>query len=117
MNHNFESMTRIRSHFQESAELAQQLLRDVSFLESTEAGAQLIVQALSKGGKVLTCGNGGSMCDAMHFAEEMSGRYRDNRKPFAAIALSDPSALTCIGNDFGFEHVFAKENDHLSVYV
>ena len=113
MNHNFESMTRIHSHFQESAELAQQLLRDESFLESTEAGAQLIVRALSKGGKVLTCGNGGSMCDAMHFAEEMSGRYRDNRKPFAAIALSDPSALTCIGNDFGFEHVFERQVEAL----
>jgi len=49
------------------------------------------------------------MCDAMHFAEELSGRYRDDRKPFAALSLSDPSALTCIGNDYGFEHVFARQ--------
>ena len=53
------------------------------------------------------------MCDAMHFAEELSGRYRDDRKPFAALSLSDPSAMTCIGNDYGFEHVFARQTQAL----
>jgi len=61
----------------------------------------------------MSCGNGGSMCDAMHFAEELSGRYRDDRKPFAAMSLSDPSALTCIGNDYGYEHVFARQTSAL----
>ena len=53
------------------------------------------------------------MCDAMHFAEELSGRYRENRRPLAALALSDPAAMTCIGNDFGFDHVFARQTEAL----
>jgi D-sedoheptulose 7-phosphate isomerase len=64
--------------------------------------------ALRAGGKILSCGNGGSLCDAMHFAEELSGRYRDDRPALAALCLSDPGHITCVGNDYGFEHVFAR---------
>jgi D-sedoheptulose 7-phosphate isomerase len=70
--------------------------------------AQTIVACLSSGGRVLTCGNGGSMCDAMHLAEELSGRYRKDRPALAAMAISDPSHLTCVANDFGFDQVFAR---------
>jgi D-sedoheptulose 7-phosphate isomerase len=108
MNTIFDPM-RIRDHFEESAQLAQDLLRDEGFLEALERGAHVLVDCLKSGHKVMSCGNGGSMCDAMHFAEELSGRYRDDRKPFAAMSLSDPSALTCIGNDYGYEHVFARQ--------
>jgi D-sedoheptulose 7-phosphate isomerase len=108
MNTIFDSM-RIREHFEESAQLACDVLRDEAFLAAMGKGAELLVDVLGNGHKVLSCGNGGSMCDAMHFAEELSGRYRDDRKPFAALSLSDPSALTCIGNDYGFEHVFARQ--------
>jgi len=108
MNTIFDSM-RIREHFEESAQLASDVLRDEAFLAAMGKGADLLVDVLGNGHKVLSCGNGGSMCDAMHFAEELSGRYRDDRKPFAALSLSDPSALTCIGNDYGFEHVFARQ--------
>jgi len=108
MNTIFDSM-RIREHFEESAQLASDVLRDEAFLAAMGKGAELLVDVLGNGHKVLSCGNGGSMCDAMHFAEELSGRYRDDRKPFAAVSLSDPSALTCIGNDYGFEHVFARQ--------
>jgi len=108
MNTIFDSM-RIREHFEESAQLASDVLRDEAFLAAMGKGAELLVDVLGNGHKVLSCGNGGSMCDAMHFAEELSGRYRDDRKPFAALSLSDPSALTCIGNDYGFEHVFARQ--------
>ena len=108
MNTIFEPM-RIRDHFEESARLAQDVLLDESFLEAMSRGATLLVDALRSGHKVISCGNGGSMCDAMHFAEELSGRYRNDRKPFAAMSLSDPSALTCIGNDYGYEHVFARQ--------
>lgn len=108
MNTIFDSM-RIREHFEESAQLASDVLRDEAFLAAMAKGAELLVDVLRNGHKVLSCGNGGSMCDAMHFAEELSGRYRDDRKPFAALSLSDPSALTCIGNDYGFEHVFARQ--------
>lgn len=73
----------------------------------TQAG-HILAECLRAGGKVLSCGNGGSMSDAMHFAEELSGRFRDNRPALAALALSDPGYLTCVANDFGFEHVFAR---------
>ena len=112
MNTIFERM-KLRDHFEEGAKLADAVLRDDAFLEAMERGAQLLVDALGSGRKVLSCGNGGSMCDAMHFAEELSGRYRDDRKPFAALSLSDPSAMTCIGNDYGFEQVFARQTQAL----
>lgn len=67
-----------------------------------------IADTLASGGRVLTCGNGGSMCDAMHFAEELSGRYRQDRAAFAAQAMSDPAHMSCVANDFGFERVFAR---------
>ena len=108
----FERMN-LRDHFEEGAKLADTVLRDDAFLAAMERGAKLLVDALGSGHKILSCGNGGSMCDAMHFAEELSGRYRDDRKPFAALSLSDPSAMTCIGNDYGFEHVFARQTQAL----
>ena len=74
----------------------------VSRLGGTQAAC------LQRGGRLLACGNGGSMCDAMHFAEELSGRHRDDRKALAALALSDPAHLTCVANDYGFERVFAR---------
>jgi D-sedoheptulose 7-phosphate isomerase len=64
--------------------------------------------SLRAGGKVMSCGNGGSMCDAIHFAEELSGRYRHNRKALGAIAISDPAHMTCVANDFGYEFVFSR---------
>jgi len=112
MNTIFERM-KLRDHFEEGAKLANDVLRDDAFLGAMERGALLLVDALGSGHKILSCGNGGSMCDAMHFAEELSGRYRDDRKPFAALSLSDPSAMTCIGNDYGFEHVFARQTQAL----
>ncbi len=67
-----------------------------------------LVACLQRGGRILTCGNGGSMCDAMHFAEELSGRNREDRPALSAQAMSDPGHLTCVANDYGFEHVFAR---------
>ncbi|URJ25414.1 D-sedoheptulose 7-phosphate isomerase [Candidatus Blochmannia ocreatus] len=72
------------------------------------SSAKLIANAFKKGGKALSCGNGGSHCNAMHFAEELTGRYRNNRSGYAAIAISDPSYLSCVSNDFGYEHVFSR---------
>ena len=63
---------------------------------------------LNKEGKFLSCGNGGSACDSMHFAEELTGRYRDHRRALPAISITDPSHLTCVGNDYGFESVFSR---------
>jgi len=73
--------------------------------------AESLLRALEAGGHILSCGNGGSMCDAMHFAEELSARYRKDRPALAAMAISDPSHLTCVANDYGFDQVFARGVD------
>ena len=75
---------------------------------SIENAANLIVDVIHNGGKIISCGNGGSMCDAMHFAEELTGRYRENRKPIPALAISDSSHLSCVSNDFGYDQVFSR---------
>jgi len=64
--------------------------------------------SLKNNGKIISCGNGGSMCDAMHFAEELSGRYRNNRKALAAVSISDPSHISCVANDYGYDFVFSR---------
>jgi D-sedoheptulose 7-phosphate isomerase len=64
--------------------------------------------SLKNKGKIISCGNGGSMCDAMHFAEELSGRYRNNRKALAAVSISDPSHISCVANDYGYDFVFSR---------
>lgn len=65
-------------------------------------------KAINDGGKIFSCGNGGSHCDAMHFAEELTGRFRENRKALPAIAISDPSHISCVSNDFGYDQVFSR---------
>lgn len=80
-----------------------------------DQGADWLVETLRGGGKVLSCGNGGSAADALHLAEELTGRYRANRKALAAVCLAaDPTALTCISNDFGFERVFSRQVEALA---
>jgi D-sedoheptulose 7-phosphate isomerase len=101
----------LRNLIQQQFEEAQQTL--VNF--QTEENFSLILQAveamsqaIQNGGKIISCGNGGSMCDAMHFAEELSGRFRDNRRALAAISISDPSHLSCVSNDYGYDFVFSR---------
>lgn len=77
----------------------------VSFIKSV---VKTICECYRKGGKLLICGNGGSLCDAMHFAEEMTGQFRKKRKAFPALALSDPGHMSCVANDMGFDEVFAR---------
>lgn len=100
--------TSIRKHFEEAHELLTKVLQSNELEHSIELAGQLMIESLKNGGKIISCGNGGSMCDAMHFAEELTGRYRDNRKAIAAISISDPSHITCTGNDYGFEFVFSR---------
>ena len=102
-----------RIHFKETFSILTQVIDDDQFLDSVDLGSSIIAATIEKGKKIITCGNGGSMCDAMHFAEELTGKYRDDRPAYPAIALSDPSAITCIGNDFGFENVFARQVEAL----
>ena len=99
---------RIRSHFEEASSVLQAFLAQPANLAAVEQAAAFMSYCLKQGAKIISCGNGGSMCDAMHFAEELSGRYRDDRGPIAAISISDPSHITCVGNDHGFDQVFAR---------
>ena len=103
-----QNQTVIRQELAEAATVLNQFLADEANLDAIDRAAQLISDRFKAGGKVLSCGNGGSHCDAMHFAEELTGRFRENRPGYPAIAISDPSHLSCVGNDFGYEHVFSR---------
>lgn len=98
----------ILSELTEARSVLDQFLADPGHIDAVAQAAQLLAEALSAGNKLIACGNGGSHCDAMHFAEELSGRYRNDRRSLAAIAVSDPSHLSCVGNDFGYEFVFSR---------
>jgi len=98
----------VLDHFQEAHKVLTRFLSDKEKIESVEQGAKLMVNAIQEGNKIISCGNGGSMCDAMHFAEELTGRYRDNRAPIPAISISDPSHISCVGNDYGYDYIFSR---------
>jgi D-sedoheptulose 7-phosphate isomerase len=98
----------VKSELEQSRVVLEQFLSDSSNLAKIQKAAELLHSAFSSGKKVISCGNGGSHCDAMHFAEELTGRYRENRKPFAALAISDPSHISCVSNDYGYQHVFSR---------
>lgn len=98
----------IRQHFEDASRVLSNFLADDDQITAIAKAGELMVEAIRGGGKIISCGNGGSMCDAMHFAEELSGRYRDNRKALPAISISDPSHLSCVGNDYGYEFVFSR---------
>jgi len=98
----------ISAELNQAAAVLQSFLKDEKNLATIEAAAKTISNSIKQGGKVISCGNGGSHCDAMHFAEELTGRYRDNRKALPAICVSDPSHLSCVSNDYGYEFVFSR---------
>jgi D-sedoheptulose 7-phosphate isomerase len=100
----------IRSHIAASISVKQLLLQDTALLEQVERLSQLCLRCLQSGGKILFAGNGGSFADAQHLAAEFTGRFLFDRAPLPAIALgTNNSAVTAVGNDYGFEQVFARE--------
>ncbi len=101
-------MSFIKQHFLEAQQVLANFLADDNNMQALEQAGKIMVDALNNGHKILSCGNGGSLCDAMHFAEELTGRYRDDRKPLAAIAMSDVSHMACVGNDYGYDFVFSR---------
>ena len=103
---NFSSV--ISAELNEAASVLQQFLNDPTHLSKIEEAAIAIADSIKSGGKVISCGNGGSHCDAMHFAEELTGRYRENRRALPAICISDPSHISCVSNDFGYEFIFSR---------
>jgi len=102
------SVTIVKNSLLEAQHALERLLADDAGLASVASAADLLVQTLNRGGRIYSCGNGGSMCDAMHFAEELTGRYRKNRRGFAAQAISDAGHLSCVANDFGYDQVFSR---------
>ena len=95
-------------HSVQEAVLAAKRLEEKSSLQFIEDAAHKIASCYEKGGKLLIAGNGGSLCDAAHFAEEMTGQFRDKRAALSAIALSEPGHLSCVGNDMGFDFIFSR---------
>jgi D-sedoheptulose 7-phosphate isomerase len=73
-----------------------------------DEAAIMMTKTLQAGGKIISCGNGGSLCDATHFAEELTGRYRKDRRPYSAIAINDSAYITCVGNDYSFEEIYSR---------
>lgn len=101
-------LNEIRSELNQAADVLAKFIGDDNNIKAIEQAAVMLATSFKQGGKVLSCGNGGSNCDAMHFAEELTGRYRDNRPAYPAIAISDVSHVTCVGNDFGFDAIFSR---------
>ncbi|TNH02060.1 D-sedoheptulose 7-phosphate isomerase [Testudinibacter sp. TR-2022] len=101
-------LEQIKAELNEAADVLHNFINDETNIQRIQDAALLLAQSFKNGGKVLSCGNGGSHCDAMHFAEELTGRYRENRPGYPAIAISDVSHLSCVSNDFGYEYVFSR---------
>jgi D-sedoheptulose 7-phosphate isomerase len=98
----------LNQHLQEASNILRDFSTNTDYLNSVVEAAEIIITSLESGNKIISAGNGGSMCDAMHFAEELSGRYRNDRKGLAAVSISDPSHITCVGNDYGFNYIFSR---------
>lgn len=98
----------IKEELEEASKVLNSFLSNDANINSIFTAASIMANSLKQGGKIISAGNGGSHCDAMHFAEELTGRYRDNRPAYGAIAISDPSHLSCVSNDYGFEFVFSR---------
>ncbi|MDF1673800.1 MAG: D-sedoheptulose 7-phosphate isomerase [Vicingaceae bacterium] len=103
----------IKNNFLEAKQLLDQFINDDDNINKIKQAGQLLVQSIKSGGKAISCGNGGSMCDAMHFAEEMTGRFRENRKALPAVSVSDASHISCVGNDYGYEEIFSRYVDSI----
>jgi len=98
----------IEQELREASLVLDAFLKDNQTVSRIVDAASLMAAAVTTGKKIVSCGNGGSHCDAMHFAEELTGKYREPRKAIPAICISDPSHITCVGNDYGFDYIFSR---------
>lgn len=98
----------IVEELKEAQKVLNTFLEDEKNIEGIDYASKIMADAINDGGKIFSCGNGGSHCDAMHFAEELTGRYRENRKALPAIAIADTSHITCTANDFGFDFIYSR---------
>ncbi len=102
------SNNQIADHFLEAQKILEQFIKNKDSFNLIEEAALKMIESIKQGGKVISCGNGGSMSDAMHFAEEMTGRFRQNRGPIPAVAISDPAHISCVSNDYGYDYIFSR---------
>ena len=98
-----------KNSLQEAHQILTDFMGNPIQIEKCVSFTQRIVETYKNNGNIFICGNGGSHCDAMHFAEELTGKNRFERRPLGALALGDPSHVTCVGNDYGFEHIFSRQ--------
>ncbi|MEO5570214.1 MAG: D-sedoheptulose 7-phosphate isomerase [Bacteroidia bacterium] len=98
----------IKNNFLEAQKTLNEFISDESNFRKIEDAGKILIAAFENGNKIISCGNGGSMCDAMHFAEELSGRFREDRQALPALSISDPSHITCVANDYGYEKIFSR---------
>ena len=103
-----QNLEQIKANFTEAENILEEFIGNEKNFESIVLAAKLMSESINSGGKIISCGNGGSMCDAMHFAEELSGRFRENRKALPALSISDPSHISCVANDYGYDFVFSR---------
>ena len=104
----------LRRRLEEARDHLDRFLADPATVPAMDAIAGAIVQSFERGGKLLTAGNGGSLADAMHVAEEFTGRFKRDRRPLPALALADPTHMSCVANDYGFEHTFSRPVEALA---
>ena len=102
----------IRHSFQDAHSVLTKFISDEQNILKVDTAINLMVESFNKNGRVFSCGNGGSMCDAMHFAEELTGRFRKERRPLGAMAISDSSHISCVANDYGYDFIFVKRFNH-----
>jgi D-sedoheptulose 7-phosphate isomerase len=102
------SLEKIDKELQKASKVLESFMNDAAQLQAIRKAASILVRSINNGGKIISCGNGGSMSDAMHFAEELTGRFRGDRPSIPAIAISDSGYLTCAANDYGYDKVFSR---------
>ena len=100
--------SQITANLKEAEQILAGFISDEKNIRLIADAAELMSAAIKSGGKIISCGNGGSMCDAMHFAEELSGRFRENRRAIPAVSISDPSHISCVANDYGYDFIFSR---------
>lgn len=97
----------------EAADVLNRFRSDSELMARCQQFSKRLTETFKTGGKAFSCGNGGSHCDAMHFAEEFTGKYRKDRRPLGALALGDSSHVTCVSNDYGFQYIFSRQLEGL----